>query len=159
MQTFSLVKNKNNKSVALQFRKAKTDWSGCCQMTVQGALWLVKRLSLDLNFSFLNRISLLLISSSYQLSSRGWVEPIPDPILPEKILWYSRGSNPGPLGWQSDVLTTIPNRRSFSLVSCGNPQIPRRKDMYLIHKVLSTHTHLFAITPHLFCKIMAPSRQ
>ena len=38
---------------------------------------------------------------------------VPDPTLPEKFLWYSRKSNPGPLGWQSDVLTTIPNRRSY----------------------------------------------
>ena len=45
-----------------------------------------------------------------QLSSRGWVDPVP-----EKFLGYSRESNPGPLGWQSDVLTNIPNR--WSLVS------------------------------------------
>ena len=55
------------KSVALQLRRAETDWSGCCHMAVQGALWFAKRLSLNLNFSFLNRISLLLISSSYPL--------------------------------------------------------------------------------------------
>ena len=41
-----------------------------------------------------------------QLASRGWVDPVPDPILLEKFLGYSRESNPGPLGWQSDVLTT-----------------------------------------------------
>ena len=35
--------------------------------------------------------------------------PIPDPILLEKFLGYSRESNMGSLGWQSDVLTTIPN--------------------------------------------------
>ena len=46
-----------------------------------------------------------------QLSSRGWVDPVPDPILPEKFLGYSQESNPGPLGYQSDVLTAIPNRR------------------------------------------------
>ena len=78
-------------------------------MAVQGALWLAKRLSLNLNFSFLNRISLLLNQIATQLSSRGWVDPVPDPILPEKFL----ESNPGPLGWQSDVLTTIPNRWSL----------------------------------------------
>ena len=38
------------------------------------------------------------------------MDPIPDPILPEKFLGYSRESNPGPLGWYSDALTTIPNR-------------------------------------------------
>ena len=37
------------------------------------------------------------------------MDPVPDPILPEKFLGYSRESNPGHLGWQSDVLTTIPN--------------------------------------------------
>ena len=51
-----------------------------------------------------------------QLSSRGWVYPVPDPILPEKFLGYSRESNPGPLGWQSDMLTIIPNRRSLDIV-------------------------------------------
>ena len=75
-------------------------------------MWLAKRLSLNLNFSFINRISLLLIQIATQLSSRGWVDPVLDPILPEKFLGYSRESNPGSVGWQSDVLTTIPNRRS-----------------------------------------------
>ena len=55
------------KFVALQPRRAKTDRKCCCQMAVQGALWLAKCLSLNLNFSFLNRISLLLISSSYPI--------------------------------------------------------------------------------------------
>ena len=76
-------------------------------MAVQGALWLAKRLSLNLNFSFIYRISLRL-----NQALRGWVDPVPDPILPEKFLEYSQESNPGPLGWQSDVLTTILNRRS-----------------------------------------------
>ena len=58
------------KSVALQLRRAKTDWSGCCQMAVQGALWLAKRLTLNLNFSFLNQISLLLNQVATQL--RRW---------------------------------------------------------------------------------------
>ena len=40
------------------------------------------------------------------------MDPVPDPILLEKCIGYSRESNPGPLGWQSDVLTTIPNRWS-----------------------------------------------
>ena len=34
-------------------------------------------------------------------------------ILPEKFLGYSGELNPGSLGWQSDVLSTIPNRQSF----------------------------------------------
>ena len=61
--------NNNNfkKSEALQLRRAMTDWSSCCQMAVQGALWLAGHLSLNLNFSFLYRILLLLISSSYPI--------------------------------------------------------------------------------------------
>ena len=43
------------------------------------------------------------------------MDPIPDPILPEKFLGYSRESNPGPLGWRSDVLTTIPERWSSQI--------------------------------------------
>ena len=56
-----------------------------------------------------------------QLSSRGWVDPVPDPKLPEKFLGYSRESNSGPLGWQSDVLTTIPNWWSTCCI-----RIPKR---------------------------------
>ena len=36
-------------------------------MTAQGALWLAKYLSFNLNFTLLNRISLLLISSCYSV--------------------------------------------------------------------------------------------
>ena len=68
-------------------------------MAVQEALWLAKCLSLNLNFSFLNWISQLLNQVATQLSSRGWVDHVPDPTLPEKFLGYSRESNPGPLGW------------------------------------------------------------
>ena len=64
------------------------------------------------NFSFLNRIRYFSYQVATQLSSRGWVDPVPDPILPEKFIGYSQESNPGPLGWQSDVVTTIPNRWS-----------------------------------------------
>ena len=81
-------------------------------MTVQGALWLAKCLSLNLNFSFHNRIRYFPYQVATQMSSRGWVDRIPDPINPEKFLGYSRELNPGPLGWQSDVLITIPNRWS-----------------------------------------------
>ena len=33
-----------------------------------------------------------------QLSSRGRVDIVPEPILPEKFLGYSRESDPGPFG-------------------------------------------------------------
>ena len=70
---------------------------------------------LDLNFRFLNRISQLLNQVNTQLSSRGWVVPFKVLYFQKKFLEYSRGSNPGPLGRQSDMLTTIPKRRSYLL--------------------------------------------
>ena len=53
------------------------------------------------------------------------MDPIPDPILPGKFLAYSRELNLGPLGWQLDVLTTIPNRQSW--------QIYKKEFMLLSH--------------------------
>ena len=110
-------KCKNNNLSMAQPRRAKTDWSGCCQMTVQGALYLAKLLSLTLISVFLTGFRNFSYQIATQLSSRGWVDPALDPILPEKFLGYSRESNPGPLGWESGVLTTIPNRRSRILMS------------------------------------------
>ena len=87
------------KSVALQLRRAKTDWNGCCQM----ALWLAKCYPSTLISVFLTGFRYFSYQAATQLASRGWVDPVPDPIPPEKLLGYSRESNPGPLGWQSDV--------------------------------------------------------
>ena len=43
--------------------------------------------------------------------------PALDRILSEKFLWCSRESNPGLLGWMSDVLTTIKKRQSCLFVT------------------------------------------
>ena len=77
-----------------------------------GELVVSKAISLNLNFSFLNRISLLVILNSCPLSLRGWVDRVSVPILSEKFLWYSRKSKPGPFGLQSDLLITIQYQRS-----------------------------------------------
>ena len=45
------------------------------------------------------------------MSLRGWVDPIPDPIFPEKFIGYSQESNSEPLGGESDMLTTKPQRQ------------------------------------------------
>ena len=84
-----------NKTMALQPRRAKTDWSSCCQMEVQGALWLAKRLSLYLNFSFLNRISLLLISSTYPIVLMRLGGPRSRPYTPRNISRIYPGIEPG----------------------------------------------------------------
>ena len=77
-----LIKIKINKSVALQLRRAKTDRSGCCQMAVQVTLRLAKRLSLNLISVFLTGFRHFSYQVATQLSSRGWVDPVPDTILP-----------------------------------------------------------------------------
>ena len=81
-------------------------------MAVQGALWLAKRYPSSLISVFLTGFRYFSYQAATQLASRGWVDPVPDPIILEKFLGYSRESNPGPLGWQSDVPSTIPNRWS-----------------------------------------------
>ena len=80
-----------NKSVALQPRRAKTGWSACCQVAVVSK-------ALILFSVFLTGFRYFSYEIATQLSSRGWVDPVPEPILPETFLGYSWGSNPGPLG-------------------------------------------------------------
>ena len=46
----------------------------------------IKTLFPNRNFSFRNRFTVLISRIATQLSSRGWVDPVPDPILPEKFL-------------------------------------------------------------------------
>ena len=110
------INNKVNKSVWLQLRRAKIDWNGCCQMIVKDTLWLAHRYPSPLISGILTGFRYFSFQVANQLSSRGWVDPVADPILTGKFLGHSGDSNPGPLGWQSDVLTTIPNRFSFFFV-------------------------------------------
>ena len=107
-------------------------------MAVHGALWLAKRYPSTLISVFLTGFRYFSYQAATQLSSRGWVDPVPDPIRLEIFLGYSRESNPEPLGWQSDVLTTIPNRWSY-IYNFGPFNRPRRllKGWYLfpLHSV------------------------
>ena len=80
--------------MTLQPRRAKTDWSGCCHTAVQGALWLAKRIYLNLNFCFLNRISLL-ISSSYPIVLTRLGGPRSRPCTSRKISRVELGIEPG----------------------------------------------------------------
>ena len=90
-------------------------------MAGQGALWLAKRYPSTLISVFLTEFRYFSYQVATQLSSRGWVDPVSDPILPEKFVELSRGSNQGSLGWRSDVLTTIPNSCSFSNLFLTSP--------------------------------------
>ena len=80
-------------------------------MGLQGALWLAKCYPSTL-ISHFNWILLLFNQVVAQLSSQGWIDPVSEPVFPEKFLGYSQESNLGPLVWQSDVLTIIPKRWS-----------------------------------------------
>ena len=71
-------------------------------------MWLAKRYPSNLISVFLTEFRYFSYQVATLLSSRGWVDTVPDPIFPEKFLGYSWESNPGSLGWQSDVLITIP---------------------------------------------------
>ena len=53
-----------------------------------------KALSLYLIFSFLNRISLLLNKGATDLSSRGWVDPLPRPYISRKMSRVQPGIEP-----------------------------------------------------------------
>ena len=109
-------------------------------MTVRGTLWLAKRYPSTFISVFLTGFRYFSYQAATQLASRGWVDPIPDPTLLEKFLGYSRESNPGPLGWQLDVLTTIPNR-------CINIVINDLPSLNSIMKVSETmRTQIFDLT-------------
>ena len=99
-----------------------------------------KLLSLNFNFSFLNRISLLLISSSYPIVLTRLGGPRSRPILPEMLQYYSLESKPGPLGRQSDVLTTIPNRwSSLQSPALNICRMAYRKLVIFTNVILQTH--------------------
>ena len=129
--------------MVLQLRRAKTDWSGCCQMAVQGTLWLAKRYPSTWFCYFSYQVAT-------QLSSRGRVDPIPDPILSQKFLGYSQESNLGPLGWQSDVLTTIPNRQSNMGNACYY-SLEKTVSSCLLSKKLKVSTYKTIILPVVWC--------
>ena len=61
--------------MALQLQRTKIVWGGCCLIAVQGGLLVSIAPSLNFNFDFLSRISLLLNELATLLSSRGWVDP------------------------------------------------------------------------------------
>ena len=96
---------KINKSVELQLRRARTDWSGCYQMAIHGALWLGKRLSLNLKFSFLIRISLH-ISSSYQIVLTWLGGPRSRSYTSGKICRVQPGIEPG-ASWMTYVCSKL----------------------------------------------------
>jgi hypothetical protein len=71
---------------------------------------------------FLDRSRHYFFQVAPQLYSRGWVDPVPDPVLLRKS--GSAGIEPGPLDLQPGTLTTRSQRRSVLLISQQNHDSP-----------------------------------
>jgi hypothetical protein len=56
--------------------------------------------------NFLDRSRYFFFQVAPQLSSRGWVDPVPDPAASQNI-WKRRESNPGPLYLKPETLTEL----------------------------------------------------
>jgi hypothetical protein len=54
---------------------------------LRGVTWSVQQIPTAVNLAFLDLELLLYIQIAPQLSPRGWVDPIPDPLLQTRNLW------------------------------------------------------------------------
>ena len=104
-------KRKRCKSMARQFWRAKAFSSGCCHVTVQGATWLAQRYSLNFHFSFIYRISLLLILSNYSIVLMRLSGSCSRPKIGIKIP-EPAGNQTRPSDWKVVILLTTPRRRT-----------------------------------------------
>ena len=68
------------------------------------------------------------------------MNPVPDPILPIKILGNSRKSNPGALGWQSERMSS----NLFVTSPMSQAHSPTLLSLYLRH---SSFSHLSVTSP------------
>ena len=83
-QFTSPTKQNLHKSQELTDTSQSNKCSSCCPDDSAGGHVISSVLTLNSNYSFLN-ISLLLIAAATELSSWGLVDPIQDPIFPEKL--------------------------------------------------------------------------
>ena len=134
--------------MARQLRRTKTDWGSWFQITVQEALWL-SECYYNLDFSFLNLISLLFISSSYPncrmrlggIRSRTYTA--------KKVSRIWRGIEP----WAAHQMKSLWRRRSeraafrhFTYVTTHSPTLP---SLYLRHKFILQSFRCFTyVTVH-----------
>jgi hypothetical protein len=56
----------------------------CQPLRVEGVEWSAQRIPTTVNLRFLDRSRYFFIQVAPQLSSRGWVDPVPDPLLLRK---------------------------------------------------------------------------
>jgi hypothetical protein len=60
-------------------------WSGCQLLQVEGVVWSVQQIPTTINLGFLDWSCYFFIQVAPQLSSRGCMDPIPDPPTSQKI--------------------------------------------------------------------------
>jgi hypothetical protein len=56
-------------------------WSYCQLLRIEGVAWSAQRIPTAVNIGFQDRSRYFSIQVAPQLSSRGWVDPVPDPLL------------------------------------------------------------------------------
>jgi hypothetical protein len=59
-------------------------WSLCQLLRIEGVAWSAQRIPTAVNIGFLDRNHYFSIQIAPQLSSRGWVNPVPDPLFLRK---------------------------------------------------------------------------
>jgi hypothetical protein len=59
-------------------------WSQCQLSRTEGVAWSAQRIPMAVNLSFLDQSHYFSIQVAPQLSSRGWVDPVPDPLFLRK---------------------------------------------------------------------------
>jgi hypothetical protein len=86
--------------------------SFCELLRIEGVAWSAQRIPTDVNYGFLDRSRYFSIQVARQLSSRGCVDPVPDPVLLRKS--GNSGNETRDL-WvcSQELLTTIPQRWSY----------------------------------------------
>jgi hypothetical protein len=71
-------------------------------LPVESATWSAWRIPYDCNIDFLDRSRYLFFQVGPQLSSRGYVDPIPDPLLHRKSGSWNRTQTSGSVVKNSD---------------------------------------------------------
>jgi hypothetical protein len=92
--------------------------SDCQLARIEGATWSAWRIPPAVFSRFSRQEPLLFYQVAPHLYSRGWVDPVPDPLL--FFFLVLPGIEPRPTDLQPRTLTTRPQRWSVSLLYIGN---------------------------------------
>jgi hypothetical protein len=108
-------------------------WRSWCQLLrIVGAVWSAQRIHTVVNLGFLDRGRYFSFQVAPQLSSRGWVDPVPDPLLLRKS---------GSAGKRNRDLWICSQRRSELRYRKMQQRLPRREPTYMFTYSPSRTTH------------------